>query len=351
MRKIKHFKVSVIVHTMSKAAYDQNIFYTSDTDLALVFELLEKEYKYDRAEILLYNETDKSFVTRDINKVDDSFVYQIESDIIQHHGEWVGQLQLSNNGEVYTSKPFKFTIENDLSTVSPPTLTDINNWSSLKNSANELIAEMQTVISENETAAIAYQQAENIRSENEKQRVISESTRENHETTRQNQERVRNANEENRKTNETERQNNEAVRKANETERRSAESIRVENEEQRKIDHENRSAELAGKADKEQEDWITPTLLNGWEHVSTGLKYRKDSIGNIHIIGRVRGGIDGAIFTLPLGYRPTFIFTGQLLSNWKPKNFFIGTSGTVTLNQLTDNDTSIWVAINIIFSG
>ena len=32
MQKTKHFKVSVIQHTMSKATYDQNIFYTSDSN-------------------------------------------------------------------------------------------------------------------------------------------------------------------------------------------------------------------------------------------------------------------------------------------------------------------------------
>ena len=30
------------MHTMSKATYDQNIFYTSDSELVLKFELVEK---------------------------------------------------------------------------------------------------------------------------------------------------------------------------------------------------------------------------------------------------------------------------------------------------------------------
>jgi len=83
LQKIKHFKVSVIQHTMSKATYDQNIFYTSDSELLLKFELIEKEYSYDSGEILLFNETDKSFVTRTLDKVDDGFVYQIDDDIIE----------------------------------------------------------------------------------------------------------------------------------------------------------------------------------------------------------------------------------------------------------------------------
>ena len=257
MQKTKHFKVSVIMHTMSKATYDQNIFYTSDSELMLKFELIEKEFSYDSGEILLFNENDKSFVTRGISKDDDGFVYQIESDIIQHHGEWTGQLQLVKNGEVYTSKPFQFTIENDLSSVSPPQLIDINNWATLKQSAIDLIDDMQTVIEGYDQAAIEFQQDENVRIDNEKDRIQAESTRQNHETTRQNQERVRESNEAVRKANEAARQVNETTRQANESSRQqaeqgrvSAESSRVSAEEQRKIDHENRSDELAGKADK-----------------------------------------------------------------------------------------------------
>ena len=239
MQKIKHFKVSVIQHTISKATYDQNIFYTSDSELQLKFKLIEKEYSYDSGEILLFNETDKSFVTRGIDKVDGGFVYQIDDDIIRHYGEWTGQLQLVKNGEVYTSKPFQFTIENDLSSVSPPQLIDINNWATLKQSAIELIDDMQTVISEYDEAALEFQQAENVRMNNETDRIQAESTRQNHETTRQNQERDRERNEVERKANEVSRDDNETIRQQAEQGRVSAESIRVENEEQRVLNYEN----------------------------------------------------------------------------------------------------------------
>ena len=238
------------MHTMSKATYDQNIFYTSDSELVLKFELIEKEFSYDTGEILLFNETDKSFVTRGISKDDDGFVYDIENDIIPHHGEWIGQLQLVKNGEVYTSKPFQFTIENDLSSVSPPQLIDINNWATLKQSAIDLIDDMQNVIGEYDKAAIDFQQAENNRIDNETSRKQAESTRQNHETTRQKQERVREINEAERKanevnrtetfnTNEATRQENETTRQQAEQERVSAEIIRIENEEQRVLNYEN----------------------------------------------------------------------------------------------------------------
>ena len=302
------------MHTMSKAIYNQNIFYTSDSELQLKFELIEKEYSYDSGEILLFNETDKSFVTRGISKVDGGFVYQIDDDIIRHYGEWTGQLQLVKNGEVYTSKPFQFTIENDLSSVSPPQLIDINSWATLKQSAIDLIDDMQNVIGEYDKAAIDFQQSENNRIDNEKDRIQAESTRQNHETTRQNQERERESNEDERKANEAARQVNETTRQANESGRQqaeqgrvSAEDIRIENEEQRKIDHANRSAELDGKANKKQEDWITPTLLNGFKGVAhdTIPQFYKNSLGEVLIHGYVNGGqIDQAVFILPEGYRP-----------------------------------------------
>ena len=211
---------------MSKATYDQNIFYSSDSDLMLKFELIEKEFSYDSAEILLFNETDKSFVTRMISKDDDGFVYQIDDDIIQHFGKWQGQLQLVKNGEIYTSKPFQFTIENDLSSVSPPQLIDINSWATLKQSAIDLIDDMQNVIAEYEKAAIDFQQAEDIRLDNE-------ATRKNLETIRQNKEIERERNELSRKANEVSRVDNEVTRQENETTRKEAEQERVSAEQER----------------------------------------------------------------------------------------------------------------------
>ena len=86
-----------------------------------------------------------------------------------------------------------------------------------------------------------------------------------------------------------------------ETQRVSAESSRVSAEAQRKIDHANRSAELDGKADKKQEDWITPTLLNG----ATGsLQYYKDDMGVVRLRGRILTATEGqTIVRLPAGYR------------------------------------------------
>lgn len=336
MEKRKVYKISIIDKEISRTEFDRNTFYTSDSELTLVFKLIERDYTYNHGEILLYNENDKSFVTRKITKKENDFIYELESDIIPHHGKWKAQLQLVNDGDVYTSKPFEFNIVNDLSNLAPqPTLTDINNWSTLKKNGAELIDEMLTVIDDIKKAEIKHENAERIRQNQENSRVQSESERQSQErlrsqgeSQRQSQENKRvqsenerrlkeierNINESNRQTifenNEVRRKEtfnaNEATRQQAESVRRNAELIRVENEEQRKIDHANRSVELAGKANKIQEEWITPTLLNGWSNrvATTPVRFRKNEFGTVEIEGAIKGGTLGVpAFILPQGYR------------------------------------------------
>lgn len=57
-------------------------------------------------------------------------------------------------------------------------------------------------------------------------------------------------------------------------------------------------------ARKHQEQWIQPTLLNGWSGVA---RYYKDELGIVHVMCNISGGIamSGAVlFVLPEGYRP-----------------------------------------------
>ena len=57
------------------------------------------------------------------------------------------------------------------------------------------------------------------------------------------------------------------------------------------------------KANRVQEAWITPTLLNGWG-AEFPVAYMKDQLGFVHVKGAVRGGTIGVtVFFLPNGYR------------------------------------------------
>ena len=54
-------------------------------------------------------------------------------------------------------------------------------------------------------------------------------------------------------------------------------------------------------ATKEQEAWITPTLINGADGT---IRYMKDSLGFVHIEGLLNRGTSGPYLRLPVGYRP-----------------------------------------------
>ena len=142
---------------------------------------------------------------------------------------------------------------------------------------------------------------------NESTRQTQELEREKAETARQT---VFDGNEANRigifNANEATRQGNETTRQQAEAQRATAESSRASAEEQRKIDHANRSAELDGKANKIQEDWITPTLLNGATHRDGNpLQYMKDEFGFVHMRGELDNvATDVKLFDFPVGYRP-----------------------------------------------
>lgn len=70
---------------------------------------------------------------------------------------------------------------------------------------------------------------------------------------------------------------------------------------------------LAEKANKAQENWISPTLLNGFTNYPGGVPagYRIDSLGRLHIRGKLSIGTSIAssvnMFTLPAGYRTTYV--------------------------------------------
>ena len=370
MKKKKTYEISVIDKTYSKTISDETKFYTSDTALELVFKLKETEYNFESAEIVLLNIDDRSLVTRPVSKSSDSFTYELDDDIIAHYGEWRGQLRFEQAGETYVSSPVKFRIENDLSNDRPPQLSDVQSWVSLKRYADSLVDELkQAVLSVegiedifNENETIRQNQFETAEQSRQTTFEMAESGRVEtfnaNETTRQSQELEREKAEVKRKsefdnneasrtetfnTNEADRQENETTRQqagsqrqstfeTNETERQttfetaeqerqSAELVRVDNENQRKIDHANRSAEIAGKADKVIYEY-SPTLLSGYISGSVGkekIRIYKDSFGFVHIIGRVEGsalyGASNPIFNVPTELRPLHVQAGAVCLN------------------------------------
>lgn len=260
MKKEKLFNIDLVNKSSVQIVKNTTTFYTSDTELWLGFELLEKEHTFDSAEILLLNKDDRSFIIRSVTQGQDKYWYELESDIIAHYGEWIGQLQFTKDGEVFMSKQFAFRIENDLSNDRPPQLTEVNNWKNLRTIADGLIDDIRV-----ELEALAKQELEIA----------------NAETTRQQSEIRRQSEFE---ANENERQTTfetaELTREQAEIQRDSAESIRVSAEEQRKIDHESRSAELASKADKV----VLNNLVSNGDFSDALLGWKEYNGGKIEVI-------------------------------------------------------------------
>ena len=167
MKKRKTYEVSVINKTYSKTYSDETKFYTSDTALELNFQLKEVEYDFDSAEIILLNVDDRSLVTRPVDKSAEGFTYELEDDIVEHYGEWKGQLKFNEGGEIYVSSPVSFRIENDLTNDRPPQLTEVNTWNNLRAIADKLISDLQIAIEEASQAEInrdqAYEESEENR--------------------------------------------------------------------------------------------------------------------------------------------------------------------------------------------
>ncbi len=133
----------MINKTYSKKYSDETKFYTSDTALELNFQLKEVEYDFDSAEIILLNVDDGSLVTRPVVKSAVGFTYELEDDIVEHYGEWKGQLKFNEGGEIYVSSPVSFRIDNDLNNDRPPKLTEVNTWKNLREIADKLIIDLQ----------------------------------------------------------------------------------------------------------------------------------------------------------------------------------------------------------------
>lgn len=94
---------------------------------------------------------------------------------------------------------------------------------------------------------------------------------------------------------------------------------------------------LAGKANKQQEDWITPTLVNGWvARTDNVIKYRKDQLGKVTIQGQISSGSDVVMFTLPSGYRPSHtIVLPVVTSGGAIISIIVFTYGIVAINTGT----------------
>ena len=96
------------------------------------------------------------------------------------------------------------------------------------------------------------------------------------------------------------------------------------------------------KANKVQEAWITPTLLNGW---TTGdnlmfapIQYKKDNFGFVHLRGAISNGVSNTICVLPVGYRPEGAVPIIAKKQWSHTQFdwlFLFENGNLSISNTT----------------
>ena len=93
------------------------------------------------------------------------------------------------------------------------------------------------------------------------------------------------------------------------------------------------------KANKKQEDWITPTLLNGWVEVpGYSVGYYKDEFGIVRLRGRIMSGVmPSSMFMLPVGYRPKQSYTVPMLTGSKIDYISVSSYGVVTTSSSSNN--------------
>lgn len=103
--------------------------------------------------------------------------------------------------------------------------------------------------------------------------------------------------------------------------------------------------QLAEKANKAQEAWITPTLLNGYTAGSFGTpQYMIDNFGFVHFRGSLTGGTPGQkAFDIIAGYRPSNTKIWASTAGYNNFNTgFIATNGSFTPNRFgTTGDTGL----------
>ena len=302
------------------------IVYTNDLNSAeFVFNILDmtpEQLAGATATTLLYMRDGSFFQNSDVNLDGNTFTYLLKENEGNHNGFAKIQLVVKIGTAEYASQLYNFEVVSGLETKVAAEVM-IQDWTTLLREARVYIAQLlvdeegrrATFVANEQDRQLAFEAAEELRQQKETERQIeAEQSRVDAEAERQSEFET---NEANRtvafNTNEANRtvafNTNEATRQQAEAQRATAESVRVANEEQRKIDHANRSAELDGKANKVQEAWIMPTLLNGVTNYAGGIapvRYYKNEFNTVCLDG-ISSSVpsETIIFTLPVGYRPS----------------------------------------------
>lgn len=275
------------------------VVYTNDLNsVEFVFNILDMtpgQLAGATATTLLYMRDGSFFQNSDVDFDGTTFTYLLKENEGNHGGLAKIQLVVKIGTAEYASQFYNFEVVSGLETKVAVPEVMIHDWTTLTREARAYID--QFVADE----AVRQQQFETAEANRATFFETAETNRTTAETNRVSAEQARVSAEAGRVDAETSRASAESVRV-------SAEQTRVSAENARKGFYERFESELSKKANKQQEEWITPTLINGWTTGDNALfdpiQYKKDNFGCVHLRGGIANGVNRNICALPVGYRP-----------------------------------------------
>lgn len=275
------------------------IVYTNDLNSAeFVFNILDttaEQLAGATATTLIYMRDGSFFQNSDVNLDGNTFTYLLKENEGNHNGFAKIQLVVKIGTAEYASQLYNFEVVSGLET-KVATEVMIHDWTTLTRDARAYIDQFvadeavrqATFVANEQDRQLAFEAAEALRKQKETERQEAESGRIETEQSRADAETAR-------KLAEETREGNEQTRQAQETERVSLFA--------------DMQTALNLKANKSQEAWITPTLLNGVTNYASGLapvRYHKNEFNTVCLDGISTSVPTGTtIFTLPVGYRPS----------------------------------------------
>ncbi|MBG9981758.1 hypothetical protein HZY86_01370 [Aerococcaceae bacterium DSM 111020] len=157
MRKNKTYHVNLLgrnnVAVTSTVQTDNTMFFTSDTEAFINFLTVDEGFIFEQAELTLVNGMDKSAVVRnmDVDESGMSASYEMEGNVIAHHGRWKAQVVFieSGTGEKFTSNYIQLDVYPHLLDGKVERLIDIDgitgNINALTERAKAIIAEVEAI--------------------------------------------------------------------------------------------------------------------------------------------------------------------------------------------------------------
>ena len=327
--------------------YQREKVFTNDKETVelnfTVTDMTSEDLTTATAEVLLYMKDGSFFQVTDVTKTDNVFTYVMSDTQGKHPGLAKTQLVVTIGTKKYASQLFEFFVNAGLDGIVANEVM-IQDWTTLTTEARAFIDqaeldEAQRIANENERIAAENQRINDFSSKADKTYVDEQFS-----------EKVDKETGKGLSTNDytTTEKNKLAGIPADTAAQLADKANQATTYTKTEVDN-----ALSLKANKVQEAWITPTLLNGWVNngeFNESVGYMKDNFGFVHIKGFVTPGLfDVSIFTLPVGYRPSKNVHIVTTRGTGVGRLIITSQGSVNAESLVGTGTTSFSLNNIKF--